>query len=86
MRLIKEEEKIAMKTKQSSDDFQVAMQQSMVYTFPLMTLFIGLRFPSGLAIYWLIFSLLQAQQQYTSQGWGGLTPFIKRVGLLKSES
>jgi len=86
MPFIKEEEKIAMKTKQSTDDFQVAMQQSMVYTFPLMTLFIGLRFPSGLAIYWLIFSLLQAQQQYTSQGWGGLTPFIKRVGLLKSES
>jgi YidC/Oxa1 family membrane protein insertase len=83
---IKEEEKLAKKTESSSDDMQVAMQQSMIYTFPLMTLLIGLRFPSGLAIYWLIFSLLQAQQQYKSQGWGGLTPFIKRWGLIKSKA
>lgn len=83
---VKEEEKLAKKTKQSSDDMQVAMQQSMIYTFPLMTLFIGLKFPSGLAIYWLIFSLLQAQQQYKSQGWGGLTPFINRLGLIKSKT
>jgi len=81
---IEKEEEIAKKTKGNVDDMQVAMQQTMIYTFPLMTLLIGLRFPSGLAIYWLIFSILQVQQQYKSQGWGGLTPFIKRIGLLKS--
>lgn len=81
---IKEEEAVVKKTKGASDDMQVMMQQSMIYTFPLMTLFIGLKFPSGLALYWLIFSLMQAYQQYQSQGWGGLTPFIKRLGLIKS--
>jgi YidC/Oxa1 family membrane protein insertase len=84
MPYIEAEEKVAKKTKDTSDDMQVVMQQSMIYTFPLFTLFIGLKFSSGLAIYWLVFSLTQAYQQYKSQGWGGLTPFVKRIGLLKS--
>jgi YidC/Oxa1 family membrane protein insertase len=79
------EERIAKKTKESSDDMQVAMQQSMTYMFPAMTLFIGVRFPSGLALYWLMFSVSQIYQQYKTQGWGGLTPWLKRVGLVKSE-
>lgn len=79
------QEKVAEKTPQAADDVQVAMQQSMVFTFPLLTLIIGMNFPSGLAIYWLIFSLSQAYQQQKTQGWGGLTPWIEKVGLLKSE-
>lgn len=82
----KVQEKIAKKTPEASDDFQVGMQKSMIYMFPLMTLFIGLRFPSGLALYWLVFSVFQAYQQYRSQGWGGMTPWIIKLGLLKSES
>jgi YidC/Oxa1 family membrane protein insertase len=81
----KTEEKVAAKTPQASDDIQVAMQKSMIFTFPLMTLFIGLRFASGLALYWLVFSLTQSYQQYKTYGWGGLTPWIKRLNLLKSE-
>lgn len=80
------EEKIAKKTPKKEDDMQVAMQKSMSYTFPLFTLFIGTRFPSGLALYWFLFSLTQAYQQYKSQGWGGLTPWIERVGLLRLQS
>ncbi|HEX9601274.1 MAG TPA: YidC/Oxa1 family membrane protein insertase [Mariniflexile sp.] len=78
------EEKVAKKTKDTTDDMQVAMQQSMTYTFPLMTLFIGVRFSSALALYWLVFSITQSWQQYKSQGWGGLTPWLKRLGLLQS--
>ncbi len=77
-------EKVAEKTKGSGDDIQTAMQKSMTYTFPLSTLLIGSRFPSGLALYWLIFSLTQAYQQYRSQGWGGLTPWIEKLGLVQS--
>jgi len=80
----KRQENIAKKTPGESDDIQVAMQRSMVYTFPLFTLFIGMRFPSGLALYWLIFSLTQAYQQVRAQGWGGLTPWMEKVGLIKS--
>jgi YidC/Oxa1 family membrane protein insertase len=82
--VIAQEEKIAKKTKKESDDMQVAMQKSMIYTFPLMTLVIGYQFPSGLALYWLVFSLTQTYQQVRSQGWGGLTPLINRFGLIKS--
>lgn len=80
------EEKVAKKTKEVADDVQVAMQQSMVYTFPLFTIIFGMRFASGLALYWLLFSLYQAIQQYKSHGWGGLTPLIKKLGLLQSEA
>lgn len=75
------EEKFAKKTKEQSDDMQVAMQKSMSYTFPLFTLLIGLQFASGLALYWLVFSLLQMYQQVRMNGWGGLTPYVKKLKL-----
>jgi YidC/Oxa1 family membrane protein insertase len=81
---IKEEKKFAKKTVSKEDDLQVTMQKSMSVTFPLFTLIIGLSFPSGLVLYWLLFSLWQAIQQYQTSGWGGLNPLISRVGLLKS--
>lgn len=76
------EKKVAKKSKGEADDMEVAMQQSMIYTFPLMTLLFGMRFSSGLALYWLMFSVYQAWQQYSTSGWGGLTPWIRRLGLL----
>ncbi len=82
--VIKVEEKIAKKTKGAADDFQVAMQQSMTYTFPLFTIIFGLSFPSGLALYWLLFSVWQVASQYQTSGWGSLSPFISKLGLLKS--
>ncbi len=83
---VKAEEKAAEKTEEKADDIQAAMQKSMIYTFPLMTIVIGLRFASGLALYWLLFSVYQAIQQYNSQGWGGLTPWIEKIGLLQSDA
>jgi len=83
---ISEEEKIAKKTKGQADDMQVAMQSSMIYTLPLMTLIFGLKFPSGLALYWLVFSIVNVWQQVKMSGWGSLTPFIKRLNLLKLRS
>lgn len=77
------EKKAAKKTPGTSDDMQVAMQGSMIYTFPLMTIVFGLNFPSALALYWLMFSALQAVRQYKSSGWGGLTPFVSALGLVK---
>ena len=81
---VKVEKKIAKKTKETTDDMQVVMQQSMTYMFPVLTLFIGVKFPAGLALYWLVFSLYQVFQQYKMSGWGGLTPLVKRIGLLQS--
>lgn len=78
------EEKVAEKTKDTTDDLQVSMQRSMSYTFPLLTLFVGMNFASGLALYWLVFTLAQVYQQVKTQGWGGLTPWLVRLNLLKS--
>ena len=78
------EEGLAEKTKGGADDIQVAMQKYMVYTFPIFTLIIGIRFASGLALYWLVFSLTQAYQQVRSQGWGELSPWMERLNLIKS--
>jgi YidC/Oxa1 family membrane protein insertase len=83
--VVKTEDKIAKKTKGAGDDFQVAMQSSMTYTFPLFTLIFGMSFPSGLALYWMLFSFWQAWQQYKTTGWGGLTPWVTKIGLLKSQ-
>lgn len=84
--IISAEKKIVKKTESSTDDMQVAMQSSMTYMFPAMTLIFGLRFPFGLVLYWLLFSLWQVIQQYQTSGWGGLTPWLLKLHLLKSES
>jgi len=59
----KGQEKIAKKTPEKTDDFAAMMQTQSLYLFPLMTIFIGLSFPSGLVLYWLTFSLFNLVQQ-----------------------
>ena len=83
---VKIEEKIASKTSGKEDDLQVSMQKSTTYTFPLMTIIFGMSFSSGLALYWAVFSGFQVWQQFRTSGWGGLTPFLKRFNLLKSQA
>lgn len=78
------EEQIAKKSKTQADDMQVAMQQSMTYTMPLMTLVFGLQFQSGLALYWLVFSLITAWQQVRTNGWGSLSPLASKLGLVEN--
>jgi len=76
-------QKLAEKTPQSEDDTMVAAQKQMLYMFPLMTIIFGFQFPSGLVLYWLVFSLMAAIQQYLISGWGGLTPHLQKLHLLK---
>ncbi|OGM31349.1 hypothetical protein A2630_05040 [Candidatus Woesebacteria bacterium RIFCSPHIGHO2_01_FULL_44_10] len=59
----KTEAKLAGKTKEVTDDFATAMQNSAIYTFPIITILAGMRFPAGLALYWAVFSLFQLVQQ-----------------------
>src|SRR6185437_2158101 len=46
--------------------------QSMQYIMPLFTVFIGTRFPAGLALYWTVSTGFSAAQQYLLSGWGSL--------------
>lgn len=73
------EEKLAKKTKGTLDDTQVMMQKSMTYMMPLMTLIFGMKFPSGLALYWLVYSIFNVWQQASMSGWGSLTPLVNKV-------
>lgn len=45
-------------------DFSAIMSQQMLYLGPLLTLFIGAKFPAGLALYWVINTLFAIIQQY----------------------
>ena len=45
-------------------DFASIMQNQMLYIVPIMTLFIGLKFPSGLALYWLTSTTFMIVQQW----------------------
>lgn len=76
-------QKKAAKTPEKTDDMAVTMQSQMTYMFPLMTILIGYSFPSGLTLYWFIFSLSTAIQQYSIGGWGGLEPWLKKLKLKK---
>lgn len=65
MPAIKKEAAVAKKTVTEEDDMAVMMQKQMLYMMPLMTLLIGFRFPSGLVLYWITFSLFMLIQQLT---------------------
>lgn len=56
-------EKMVKKTPGEVDDMAVTMQKQMTYLLPIMTIMIGFTFPSGLVLYWLIFSLTTLVQQ-----------------------
>lgn len=77
------EEKVAEKTEEKSDDMATAMQGQMLYLFPLMTIFIGFSFPSGLVLYWFVFSAFQLIQQYLVSGWGGLKPWVEKIQAIR---
>lgn len=49
---------------QKKDDFSSIMNKQMLYIGPVLTLFIGLRFPAGLAVYWIVNTLFAIGQQY----------------------
>lgn len=65
-----------------SDDPNQRMFQSMAYTFPLMTVFLGASFPAGLTLYWIATTVFQIVQQYFVSGWGQLPkylPFLRNI-------
>ncbi len=82
--VITQSQALAKKTETKKDDIASSLQTQMVYLFPLMTIFIGYSFPSGLILYWFIFSFSTAVQQYFVSGFGGLEPWLKKLKLLRN--
>lgn len=48
-------------------DFAQTMSKQMLFLGPLLTLFIGIKFPAGLALYWLVSTGFMIAQQYYIQ-------------------
>ncbi len=53
--------------------------QSTVWMFPLMFLVFGTSWPSGLALYWSVSSILTIIQQYPLTGLGSLKPQLEKL-------
>ncbi|MCL4389987.1 MAG: YidC/Oxa1 family membrane protein insertase [Patescibacteria group bacterium] len=64
--------------KEFMEEFAEA-QSSMIWLFPLMFLFLGTQWPSGLALYWSVSSVLAIIQQYQVTGLGGLEQYIVKL-------
>jgi len=60
-------------------DMAQSMQQQMMFIMPIMTGFIALRFPSGLALYWVATTIFSIGQQMHVSGLGGLKIYYKRA-------
>ncbi len=74
--------KKANKEEENTADMAQSMQQQMMFLMPIMTGFIALRFPSGLALYWVVTTVFSIGQQLYVSGLGGLAIYYKRVKAL----
>jgi len=60
----------------NADDPTSGMTSTMTYTFPLLTIIWGGIFPSGLILYWIVYTAYLVVQQYLIMGWGNLFPIF----------
>lgn len=72
------------KKEENSMEMAQSMQQQMLYLMPAMTVIIALKFPSGLALYWVVTTLFSLVQQYIVSGLGGLKPVLVKLRIIKS--
>jgi len=60
----------------NGDDPTSSMTSTMIYTFPLLTIIWGGIFPSGLILYWIVYTAYLVIQQFLIMGWGNLFPLF----------
>jgi YidC/Oxa1 family membrane protein insertase len=60
----------------NAEDPTAGMTRTMTYTFPLLTVVWGGIFPSGLILYWIVYTAYLVIQQYLIMGWGNLFPLF----------
>lgn len=81
------EQALASTTKDKSDDkpaedmasMAQSMQQQMMFIMPAMTVFLAIKFPAGLALYWITTTIFSLIQQYFVSGWGGLPSSVAKI-------
>ncbi len=70
------------KKEEDTAGMAASMQRQMLYMMPVMTVFIAAKFPSGLAVYWVITTIFSIVQQYIISGPGGLKSYWVRAQAL----
>lgn len=65
----------ANKKEEDVAEMAATMQQQMIFMMPIMTVFIALKLPAGLALYWVIGTIVTMVTQYFISGWGGLATY-----------
>jgi YidC/Oxa1 family membrane protein insertase len=56
------------------DDPMSSTTSTMIYLFPIMTVVWGAFLPSGLVLYWIVYTAYLIGQQFVMMGWGNLFP------------
>jgi YidC/Oxa1 family membrane protein insertase len=59
------------------EDPTASMTATMTYTFPILTIVWGGIFPSGLILYWIVYTAYLVVQQFLIMGWGNLFPIFR---------
>ena len=67
------------KEKEGLSEALASSQGQLVYLLPLIILWTGTRFAAGLALYWLVSTLVGIYQQYRIAGLGGLDSWVKII-------
>jgi YidC/Oxa1 family membrane protein insertase len=62
--------------KPNPDDPTSSTTNTMTYLFPLLTIWWGGLFPSGLILYWVVYTAYLIGQQFRIMGWGNLFPLF----------
>ena len=62
--------------KPNPDDPTSSTTNTMTYLFPLLTIWWGGLFPSGLIMYWVVYTAYLIAQQFRIMGWGNLFPLF----------
>jgi YidC/Oxa1 family membrane protein insertase len=74
-----EKVKEANKKEEDAAEMAATMQKQMLFIMPVMTGFIALSFPAGLALYWTLTTVFSIFQQWYVSGWGGITIYLNRL-------
>ena len=83
--IIRKEDKVVEKKEKAdfATEFSQA-QSSMIWMFPLMFLWFGTQWPSGLALYWSVTSVVSIWQQYKISGLGQLADYVVKLKSFKN--
>jgi YidC/Oxa1 family membrane protein insertase len=74
-----------IKEKESFEEAMTSIQGPMMYMMPVMVAYFAFIYPSGLAIYWNMLTILGIVQQYSVSGWGGMSEIFARLGINVSQ-